>query len=218
MEKNNKKILALTGILLIIVLIVVIVVYRDNKQATVSTGEQTVMPGQEETAPEEIAPSKSIIPTTGITPEIVKESKQIAVGASLVTKDNVVITPEGAPVKLNVMPASSEAPRESAPIADSAQIKDDAYTVKISVSATGFTPNLFTVKEGQLVNFVLTSADDFTHVWLPDDPALTATALGVAGHETRVKSWNAPKKGTYTFRCDIPGHKDRGEVGQMIVE
>ena len=50
------------------------------------------------------------------------------------------------------------------------------------------------------------------------DQALMAAALGTAGGETRVKSWNAPKKGEYTFRCSIPGHASRGEVGKMIVQ
>ena len=135
----------------------------------------------------------------------------------MVTQDNIVVTPQGTPVKLNVMPSSADAPKTSAPV-DINSIPDNANTIKISVSAAGFVPNTFTVKEGQLVDFVLTSTDNFTHTWMLDDPSLTGTILGVAGHETRMKLWNAPQKGTYSFSCVVPGHAARGETGKMIVE
>ncbi len=218
MQTNKKKMFILLGVIAVVVIIIIVAASQSKKTQTAST---PTTPNRTEatatTSQEELAPSKDVVSLATATPEVIQAAITVATGTSLITKDNRVVTPEGAPVKLNVMPSSAEAPKESAPITAN-QIPVGANTVKISVSAAGFVPNTFTVKEGQLVNFVLTSTDDFTHVFLPDDTALTATALGVAGHETRVKSWNAPKKGTYTFRCDIPGHADRGEVGKMIVE
>lgn len=219
MQTNKNKMFILLGVIAVVV-IIIIVAASQSKKTQEPTGE-TNTPGRAEstatTSMEEIVPSKDVVSLATATPEIIASSVSIATGTSLVTKDNKVVTPEGTPVKLNVMPSSSDAPKESAPISAS-QVPTGANTVKLSVSAAGFVPNTFTVKEGALVNFVLTSTDTFTHVFLPDDKALTATALGVAGGETRVKSWNAPKKGTYTFRCDIPGHAGRGEVGTMIVQ
>lgn len=219
MPQNKKKMMIILGaIILIVIIAVIILVQKGGKDALNLGGNEPIetIPTAT-TSPEEVAPSKDAVQTETASPEEVAAAKPIAVGTSLITKDNVVVSAAGTPVKLNVMPASQDAPKESAPIA-SPDLVPNANAVKISVSGAGFVPNSFTVKEGQLVNFTLTSTDDYTHVWLPDDNALIATALGVAGGETRVKSWNAPKKGTYTFRCDIPGHKDRGEVGTMIVE
>lgn len=214
MQTNKKKLFLLFGAIAIIALVIIVAASQSRKLK--QAGPDTVMPSVTPSA-DEVAPSKNAIEMASVTPEVIMESVAIASGTSLITKDEIVITPEGAPVKLNVMPSSIEAPKESAPI-DVTKVAASENTIKISVSAAGFTPNSFTVKEGQLVNFVLTSTDEFTHVWLPDDMSLIATALGTAGGETRVKSWNAPKKGEYTFRCDIPGHAARGEVGKMIVE
>jgi uncharacterized cupredoxin-like copper-binding protein len=115
------------------------------------------------------------------------------------------------------MPSSADAPKESVPL-QADEIKLTANTIKISVSADGFVPNTFKVKAGQLVNFVLTSTDNFTHIFTFNDSALTGAILGVAGNETRVKSWNAPQAGNYDFKCGVPGHSQRGETGVMIVE
>jgi uncharacterized cupredoxin-like copper-binding protein len=219
-KQTKKKLFIILGIL-VVAIIVVAVAMQANKGIKINN-QDAVIPQKENgpvatTSADEIAPSKSVVSQAPVTPEILKEATVIATGTSLITKDNKVVTPAGAPVKLNVMPSSQEAPKESAPIALN-KIPESSNNVKISVSAAGFSPSTFTVKEGQLVNFVLTSTDDFTHVWLLDDTALIGTVLGVAGKETRVKSWNAPKKGEYAFHCDIPGHKDRGEVGKMIVQ
>lgn len=218
MQTNKNKMFILLGVIAVVVIIIIVAASQGKKtQTSVAPTTPNRAESTATTSEEELAPSKDVVSLATATPEIIMESITVATGTSLITKDNRVVTPEGTPVKLNVMPSSAEAPKESAPISAN-QVPAGANTVKISVSAAGFVPSTFTVKEGQLVNFVLTSTDDFTHVFLPDDPALTATALGVAGNETRVKSWNAPKKGTYTFRCDIPGHAARGEVGKMIVE
>jgi uncharacterized cupredoxin-like copper-binding protein len=219
-KKSNKKLFIILGVLVLAIVIVIIVVQSKNgnlgnPEAKIPEKEANVPTAT--TSPEEVAPSKSVVSLATVTPETMETATSVANGTSLVTEDNKVVTPAGTPVKLNVMPSSVDAPKESSPVAAS-QVKDSANNIKVSVSAAGFSPKTFTVKEGQLVNFVLTSTDDFTHVWLLDDTALIGTVLGVAGGETRIKSWNAPKKGTYTFHCDIPGHKDRGEVGTMIVE
>jgi uncharacterized cupredoxin-like copper-binding protein len=219
-NSNKNKLFILLGILVVLVIIIIVAVSKKGAGviSPVNQIPETTNNNPATTTPEEIAPSKSVVSLATATPEIIKTATSTAVGTSLITKDNKVITPAGTPVKLNVMPGNADAPTESAPVKGAASIADNANTVKMQVSAAGFNPKEFTVKEGQLVNFVLTSTDSFTHVWLLDDQSLLATVLGVAGNETRVKSWNAPKKGEYTFHCDIPGHSARGEVGKMIVK
>lgn len=217
MSKN--KLFILLGVAVVAILIIVVAINQGQKNGTGTNEGQAPTTTQNPTATtsaEEVAPSKSVTPQATATPEVLQAAKAMATGTSLITKSNIVVTPQGAPVKLNVMPSSQDAPKESAPVASST-IPNSANTVKISVGSGGFSPRDFTVKAGQLVNFVLTSTDDYTHVWLLDDPSLVGTVLGVAGHETRIKSWNAPKKGSYPFHCDIPGHAGRGETGTMTV-
>lgn len=221
MQANKKKILIALGVVLVIAVIALAALQSQKSGSPVGTVETPTQAENPATStPDEVAPSKNVVDMATATPEIMATAVQVAPGTNLVTKENIVVTETGAPVKLNVMPSSSEAPKESAPIAKAAvaAIAVKPNSVNISVSAAGFVPNTFTVKSGQLVNFVLTSTDAFTHVFVPDDMSLIGMALGVAGNETRAKSWNAPAKGTYTFRCDIPGHSSRGEVGTMIVE
>ena len=219
--ENNKKIWLLAGLLAFAILIIVLIAFSPSRRPAPFADAPSVPTtpiSAVEQADNEVAPSKGVISSEAVTPESLQEARSVAVGTSLITEDLKVVTPAGEPVKLNVQPSAPEAPKESAPIASADAVADDAYTVKLSVSSAGFVPDTFTVKSGQLVNFVLTSTDDFTHVFVFDDKALLATALGVAGGETRVKSWNAPAPGEYTFRCDVPGHKNRGEVGTMIVQ
>ena len=221
MDKKTKMII-FAGIAIVIVAVIVAMMTTGDKgtQAPVQPGEENQ--GQEQNVdtglkPGEIVESKSVIDEEAVTPEVLADAKPIAPGASLITSDNIVVTPEGVPVKMNIDSASVEAPRESGNM-DPNSIKADKNTIKMSVSAAGFVPNTFTVDAGQLVNFALTSTDEFAHIFTFRDEAMSGGILGVAGGETKMKSWNAPKAGEYEFYCSIPGHAGRGEVGKMIVK
>ncbi len=139
----------------------------------------------------------------------------VAPGASPISDKGQVVTKDGAPVKLNVVPGTPQAPQQSNPIgANSAP----TGSIKMSVSAAGFSPKAFSVRSGDVVTVVLTSTDDQTHVLLFDDPSLSAVAVGVGPGETRAITFNAPKPGSYGFHCDVPGHAGRGERGTMTVK
>jgi len=220
-KQAKLKIIIVLGIIVIIVLVIFILLQKQqnirsktiNSQQSVNSNSQIQ---NQQQSKGKLGPSLSAISNKKVAIQEVKTAQAVATGSSLVTSNNIVVTPQGTPVKLNVVPASSQAPKESIPL-QAKQIKNTANTVRMSISAAGFVPNTFTVKAGQLVNFVLTSTDNYTHVFMFDNPSLTAAVLGVAGHETREKSWNAPKPGVYPFKCAVPGHAARGEVGKMIV-
>ena len=130
--------------------------------------------------------------------------------------DGVVVTPEGEPVKNDVTPGSPDAPQQSAPIS---QEEAPANSIKITMTAEGITPAEFSVKAGELVTLVVTSGDQWTHVFKFKDASLSAVAVGIAGQETRSISFNAPsQKGEYQIFCDVPGHEARGETSKMIVK
>ncbi len=133
----------------------------------------------------------------------------------IATSTGQVVTPAGKPVKLDVTPGTSEAPQQSNPI----KAEDlSGRAVKLEVSANGFSPSAFTVKEGQPVTLALTATDNQTHIFYFKDQSLSAIAIGVGPGETRAITFNAPKRGTYEFYDGVPGHEARGEKGSMTVE
>lgn len=147
-----------------------------------------------------------------------KPGNVAAPGASAVSNEGIVVTPEGKAARNDVAPMSPEAPQESLPITDKATVPTEAIDIKIS--ATGITPSQFTVKAGAVTHILVSAGDSGTHLFMFDDPSLSAVAVGVGpGDPARLITFNAPtKKGTYAYHCDVPGHPGRGEVGKMIVE
>jgi uncharacterized cupredoxin-like copper-binding protein len=130
-------------------------------------------------------------------------------------KNGVVVTSEGKPVKNDVVPSSPEAPQQSAPIKEE---EAPADSIKVKMTASGITPSEFSVKAGELVTLVVTSGDQWAHVFKFKDKSLSAVATGLAPGETRSIVFNAPsEKGEYEIFCDIPGHEARGEKAKMIV-
>jgi uncharacterized cupredoxin-like copper-binding protein len=140
----------------------------------------------------------------------------VAPGTSpIATSGQVVSKTTSLPVKLNVTPGTPDAPQQSDVVSKGSL---PSQAIKLAVTGQGFSPSSFTVSVGQPVVLSVTSGDAFTHVFMFDDPSLSAVAIGVGPGETRAISFNAPKAGTYKFHCDVPGHKDRGETGMMVVE
>ena len=128
-------------------------------------------------------------------------------GSSLVKKGKVV-TKEGKEVKNDVLPGSSESPRESHALSEN-EIPKEAIKLVVT-KADGFKPNDFTVKAGSAVTITLTSGDGHTHVLKFKDPSLRGIELTVIKGQTRATSFNAPQKGDYQFFCNVPGHTATG--------
>jgi len=142
-------------------------------------------------------------------------TEQVAPGASAVTEEGEVLNAQGETARNDVEPGTPEAPQQSDPVS----VEDlPSSVIKLSVTASGFSPSSFTVDAGSVVSFSITSGDAQTHLFKFDDPSLSGVAIGVAPKETRVSTFKAPKKGEYTFSCGVPGHAGRGETGVMIVK
>lgn len=204
---NKKNLLIIAGVAVLVVALVAVIVLVGGKKQ----GGTTNQAGSKQV---QVAPTNLDVEKPIATPEQVATAQPVVEGSSKVV-DNVVVTPEGKPVKTDVQPGSPEAPQQTAPVAVE-QLPSN--TIKLGASAEGFKPSTFEVKPGQLTTLSLTSTDGITHVFMFDDPALSAVAIGVGPNETRAITFNAPKAGEYAFRCDVPGHAARGEVGKMIVK
>jgi len=139
----------------------------------------------------------------------------VADGTSPVTEEGQVVTKAGEPVKLDVEPGTPEAPQQSNPVSPE-DLPSSA--IEFTMTSSGITPSSFEVRSGEAVTISVTAGDEQTHVFKFDDPSLSAVAVGVGPGETRAITFNAPAKGTYGFRCDVPGHAARGETGTMTVK
>ncbi len=135
-------------------------------------------------------------------------------GASPISSDNTVLTYTGEVANNSAAPGSAEAPKVTQAISKE-NLRAD--TIMLNASADGFEPQEISTQAGAPTTISLTSTDDQVHVLRFDDPVLNAISLGVMPGETRAITFNAPSAGTYSFFCEVPGHKARGEVGVMIV-
>ena len=206
---NNKKTLwIIVGLAVLAVIIIVIAVSTGSQQPS-GTATKT---GGEIDVP--VAPTDLDKETPIATPEEVRRAQSMVEGGSKII-DNVVVTPTGKPARTDVHAGSPEAPQQTPPI----NPEDlPAGTIRLEASAEGFNPPQFEVRAGQLVTLSLTSVDGDIHIFVFDDPQLSALAMGLGPDETKAITFNAPTAGEYSFHCDVPGHAARGEVGKMIVK
>lgn len=238
-ESKNKKLFVILGLVLVVAVIVAAAVMSNKQQvenqnpmdevvAEATKGNQPYIPEGIATEPAgEVDAEGMDEATTGPDGEIIMEEENLipealrdatiaVVGANPIAKDGTVVSTEGVAVKNDVVPMSAEAPKQTAPVSKD-QLSESV--IQLGVSAAGWDPAEFTVKAGAPVSISITSTDSFTHVFMFDDAALSAVAVGVSPGETRAITFNAPTTpGEYAFHCDVPGHKARGEVGKMIVQ
>lgn len=113
---------------------------------------------------------------------------------------------------LNALPGSPEAPKQTEVKAN----EIPAQAVKIDITAAGFSPKEFRVKEGAAITLALSASDGQTHVFIFPDASLMGLTTMVLGGSTKTLTFNAPKAGSYSFRDDIP--QFRANTGVMIVE
>lgn len=227
MELNNKKkIIIISALLLVIVIIVFTtlkiksnsksVVINDNKPIV---SEQVKIDYKDEAMIEEEEKNIVLAPTTAEATKALKEAVVLVPGTNPVSKENQVLTMAGVPAKNDIAPNSPEAPKQSAPIVKQEVDKVETGTVKIDISNKGFTPNQFTIAAGSPVSLIFSQTMMDGHLIKFVDESLSAITISLGPEETRAITFNAPKTpGEYIFKCDMPNHANRGEIGKMIVK
>lgn len=144
-----------------------------------------------------------------------EDVKVVVPGANPITKDNKVVTMEGEITDSAAIPMAEEAPKQTGFL-----VREELpeNIVQLEVGNDKFSPSQFITKVGDPTTFSLTSVNDFVHVINFDDPAVAAISILVGPGQTKAITFNAPTEpGEYTFRCSVPGHAEKGEVGKMIV-
>jgi len=95
--------------------------------------------------------------------------------------------------------------------ADASQVTD----VTVVTSEFKFSPDTITVRAGQRVRVTLDNQGALKHDFR--QPDLNLYAQVDAGKKT-VFEFTPTKVGTFDLTCDVPGHKDAGMVGKLIVQ
>lgn len=78
----------------------------------------------------------------------------------------------------------------------------------------GFSPKTITVKQGDMVMLKLVS-NDSPHTFTIDELGLDQQFT--YGKDAAVM-FTASKKGTFKFYCAVPGHREGGMVGTLVIE
>lgn len=228
-RKPSKNLpLILIGLVVLIAIIIIAVMMNKGQQGTNNPAGQTgTQTGQVDQATGQTGEGDTDTPTnaaislddenlqTVVVPGA-GEAKVVIPGANPITADNKVVTETGQITENSGVTMGENAPKQTG-FLNKEELPDDL--VKLNVGTDKFTPNSFTTVAGAPTTFSLTGVDEYSHVIAFDDPSLSAIAILVGPGQTKAITFNAPETpGTYTFRCASPGHADKGEVGEMIVQ
>jgi plastocyanin len=90
----------------------------------------------------------------------------------------------------------------------------ESVTVK-AMDTFKFDPPTLTAKVGQTVNVTLDNQGVLDHNFVIQE---LAVSLGpVPGGQTHSGSFTPSAAGTYTYYCDVPGHREAGMEGTLTV-
>ncbi len=222
-SNKNKKLWVLLGVLLLMIIIIIIVVTQgrnNNSRQQAKTTAITASTGKTTANVAVSVKSKDLIPapiatTTNLSKTQVanlKTAKVVVPGANPITKNNVVVTPQGLPTETNVRSIATSAPKQTSFLNKATLPKT---LVQLTIANGKFTPNTLTTTAGAPTSFALTSGDNLVHVLNFNDPALSAIVILVGPGQTKAITFNAPKAGSYIFNDSTPGST---ATGTLVVE
>ncbi len=158
----------------------------------------------------------------------------IAVGALLASTAAILMTDIAMPI-----PASAHEDHGNFSAGEPGDPKKPARTIKVAMREDGkkmaFEPARITVRKGEQIRFVLendgtddhefvlaNAAENRQHAELMkkfpdmehDEPNAKRLAVGEHGEIL----WKFTKAGTFEFVCLIPGHREAGMVGKVVVK
>ncbi len=91
-----------------------------------------------------------------------------------------------------------------------------AQNVSVTATEFKFDPSTINATPGQTINLTVKNNGTTQHTWvLPQANVKITVDPGKSASQT----FTAPAApGTYSFDCDVPGHKEAGMVGQLVVK
>jgi len=114
------------------------------------------------------------------------------------------------------VPASTEAATKTDnDEASENEENENSVTVILSAIDIAFSEKEITIPANTNIQLTLVNEGVLQHDFVIDDPAISTGALNSG--ESATVTLNLPP-GTYQFYCSLPGHKEAGMVGALIVE
>ena len=209
MGDNHRKIWWLVALLLVIIAGLLFFLFK-NRANNISLIEQMT---SDESLLASLPSEEDLATVADEEPDVLRYE---AKGANPINSADLVLSPQGAQTRNNILPGSELAPLATAPL-DEKDISVEA--IRLKMSDDGFEPTSFSVNAKEPVTLAVTSADNSNHVFMFDSPSLMAINIRLQAGETRAITFNAPATpGEYSFHCDVPGHAQSGELGRMIVK
>ena len=99
---------------------------------------------------------------------------------------------------------------------NSTSVDPNAPNVTITLTSFKFEPATINATAGQKINLTLKNTDALEHTWVIQN---TNIKLRVLGKQTVTQTVTVPATpGTYAIECDVPGHKEAGMTGQLVVK
>ncbi len=89
-----------------------------------------------------------------------------------------------------------------------------ARVIAVQAQSFSFSPSTITIKAGEDVTIKLTATDTF-HDFAVDKGV--GTVVSADGGSTKEGGLKITKAVTYTFYCTIPGHRQAGMEGKLVV-
>ncbi|MGH2373224.1 MAG: cupredoxin domain-containing protein [bacterium] len=92
--------------------------------------------------------------------------------------------------------------------------------LSVTLEGTEFawTPNTVTVRPGQRVRFRIVNRGSIAHTFMSDPAGIPITKEIDPGGEVTVEWTAPPRPGSLEFWCGIPGHREAGQVGTIVVK
>jgi uncharacterized cupredoxin-like copper-binding protein len=99
---------------------------------------------------------------------------------------------------------------------NSSSVDPNAPNITITLTSFKFEPAQINATAGQKINLTLKNTDALEHTWVIQN---TNIKLRVLGKQTVTQTVTVPATpGTYAIECDVPGHKEAGMTGQLVVK
>ena len=91
----------------------------------------------------------------------------------------------------------------------------NALNVTVANTEFKFDPAMINAAPGQTINLTVTNKGAIQHTFIIAQANLKVT---IEPGQTQTKTFTAPAAGTYVIDCDVPGHREAGMVGQLVVK
>lgn len=131
-----------------------------------------------------------------------------------VASNRATLYPSPTPVSRPTVTTPEATQPAETPTSPSAQVQQ-AREIVVSGSSFKFEPSTLRVKKGERVRVVFKNTGGFHDLTLAGYNL--ATKRVAAGSQDALE-FAADKSGTFEFYCSVPGHKEDGMVGKLIVE